>query len=88
MRRTVCKWIVGVFAVLYAAALAILLIGFFGLLDQPRDPLSGVFLIPLGLPWNLWFDGAPDAVLPWLAALAPGLNVLFLWFLCRAFARR
>jgi len=85
--RWYCKWIVRVFAGLYLAALGILLIGRYGLFDQPRDPLSGVFLAPLGLPWNLWMDGAPEAALPWIAALAPALNLVLLWVACRAVGR-
>lgn len=87
MARRACGLIVAAFAALYALALAILIIGAFGLFGQPRDPLSGVFLLPLGLPWNLWLDGAPEAALPWLAALAPALNMALLWLLCRALAR-
>jgi hypothetical protein len=74
---------VRVFAVLYAAALAIFLIGSFGLFGQPRDPLAGAFLIPLGLPWNLAVDAAPEPFWPWLAAAAPTLNLLLLVGLCR-----
>lgn len=84
MSRRACRWIVGAFAALYAAALAILAVGTFGLFDQPRDPLSAVFLAPLGLPWNLLIDSAPEAAAPWLAAAAPALNMLILWLACRA----
>ena len=66
-------------------ALALLLIGTFGLFGQERDPLAGVFLLPLGLPWVVWLDGLPDRILPWLAALAPLLNLSILTLLCRFF---
>jgi hypothetical protein len=79
----ICRAGVRVFAVLYAAALAIFLIGSFGLFGQPRDPLAGAFLIPLGLPWNLAVDTAPEPLWPWLAAAAPTLNILLLVGLCR-----
>ena len=85
---TVCKglvWIVGAF---YLVALALLLIGTFGLFGQERDPLSAVFLIPIGLPWVLWLDGLPDGLLPWLAAFAPALNIVILIFLCRMLSRK
>jgi hypothetical protein len=82
-RRTVCRWALVIFTLAYLAALAILAIGTFGLFGQPRDPLSGVFLVPLGLPWNQLLDEAPAALLPWLAALAPALNILLLAALCR-----
>ena len=68
---------------LYVAALALFVIGTFGLIGQEQDPLAGVFLIPLGLPWNLWLDGLPDAVRLWLAVLAPALNMFLLAALCR-----
>lgn len=64
-------------------ALAVLLIGTFGLFGQERDPLAGVFLIPLGLPWVLWLDGFPEVALPWLAVMAPLLNLAILTVLCR-----
>jgi hypothetical protein len=66
--------------------LALLLIGTFGLFGQERDPLAGVFLMPLGLPWVLWLDGFPEVVLPWLAGMAPLLNLAILTFLCRRLA--
>ncbi len=74
--RSVCRWVLILFAVAYVAALAMLAIGTFGLFSQPRDPLSEIFLVPLGLPWNLFLDGVPEAWRPWLAAGAPALNLL------------
>jgi len=38
----------------------LLLIGTFGLFGQEKDPLSAVFLIPLGLPWFIWVVGFPE----------------------------
>jgi hypothetical protein len=80
-------WGIGLFTLAYLAALALLAIGTFGLLGQPRDPLSAVFLIPLGLPWVLWADGLPDAFGPWVAILAPLLNIALLIALCRLLTR-
>jgi hypothetical protein len=71
----------------YLAALALLLIGTFGLSGQSRDPLAGVFLLPLGLPWVLWFDGFPDLARPWLAVMVRLLNLMILTVLCRRLAR-
>ncbi len=85
---SLCKWIIWIAAVLYLAALALLLIGTFGLFGQERDPLAGVFLMPLGLPWVLWLDGVPEQFMPWFAASAPLLNLVLLVMLCRIFARR
>lgn len=84
---SVCKIFIAVFGIACLFALAILIIGTFGLFGQERDPLSGVFLLPLGLPWNLFLDGFSDTVKPWLAALAPALNLLILWLVCRTAAR-
>jgi hypothetical protein len=64
------------FAVAFVASLAQLAIGALGLIGQPRDPSSRVLLLPLGLPWNLFLDGAPDAWRVWLAAGAPAVNLL------------
>ncbi len=85
--NTVCSVILVGFAVAYMVALGLLLVGTFGLFGQERDPLSGVFLMPLGLPWNLFFDSASDTLKPWLASLAPALNLALLWLLCRTLRR-
>ncbi len=80
-----CKWTIWIVWAFYLFALALLLIGTFGLFGQEQDPLSGIFLLPLGLPWVLWLDGVPDVLLPSLAALVPLLNILILTLLCRYF---
>lgn len=59
------------------------MVGTFGVLGQERDPLAGVFLLPLGLPWSLWLDGLSEPFLPWLAALTPLANLAILAGLCR-----
>ena len=69
--RIVCA----IFAVLYVIALGLLIIGTNGLFGQERDPLSGVFLIPLGLPW-IWLADRLDMVGPAVAILAPLVNLL------------
>jgi len=79
----ICKWAIRITGILYLVALALLLIGTFGLFGQERDPLSGVFLLPLGLPWVWFVDLAPKPAWPWLAALAPLLNIGILIALCR-----
>ncbi|MCA0930670.1 hypothetical protein [Ruegeria profundi] len=47
--------------------------------------MSGIFLMPLGLPWVRWFDGVADSLKPWLTVLAPVLNIAILTLLCRYF---
>lgn len=76
------KWVFFIFVGLYLVALALLAIGTFGLFGQERDPLSGVFLMPLGLPWNLVGDRIGLAG-PWLAVLAPAINAAILYWLWR-----
>ena len=68
---------------LYGLALLVFATGTFGLLGAERDPLAGIFLVLLGLPWNRLIDGFPEAAWPWLAAAAPLLNILALWLICR-----
>lgn len=85
---TFCKWAIRIAAVLYLVALALLVVGTFGLFGQEQDPLAGVFLMPLGLPWVIWLDDLPDEVLPWIAVLAPLFNLVLLNTLCRNFAGR
>jgi hypothetical protein len=84
----VCRFVVIGFAVLYAAAFALFLIGTYGRFGGPQGPLAGVFLVPLGLPWNLALDGLPESLLAAVAAAAPALNFLLLWGLCRWRSRR
>lgn len=78
----VCRIATWGFGLAYLAALALFLVGTFGLFGSPQGPLSGVFLIPLGLPWNQLIDWAHDPVRPVLAAAAPLLNLLILLALC------
>jgi hypothetical protein len=86
--NTFCKVIVIIFALLYLFALAILAIGTFGLFGQERDPLSGVYLVPLGLPWIFLVEDVPESARPWLGSLAPAVNLLLLWLICRFASRR
>lgn len=83
-----CKIIVIGFGVLYLLALGLLAIGTFGLFGQEPDPLAGVFVVPLGLPWNRLAMGAPEALLPWIGVIAPLVNLGILSALCRWFSAR
>jgi hypothetical protein len=84
----VCRIALVAFLCLYGFALIVFAVGILGLFGAERDPLSGVFLVLLGLPWNRLIDVFPEAAWPWLAAAAPVLNILVLWFICRVTARR
>ena len=79
--RQVMKWIFIVFVVLYGLALLLMAIGTFGWLGQEKDPLAGVFLMPLGLPWTIFGDRLGLSG-PMLGLLAPVINaaiLLWLW---------
>lgn len=66
------------FLVAYILALLAFAVGSLGLFGQEPSPLSAVFLIPLGLPWNRLVDLFPEYLWPWLAAAAPAINYLIL----------
>ncbi len=72
------RWSVRAFALAWVVALGLYAIGTFGLFGQQRDPLAGIFLIPLGLPWSRLVDRAPEALWPLLAAAAPLINLVLL----------
>ncbi|MBX7533143.1 hypothetical protein K3165_09445 [Qipengyuania sp. 1XM1-15A] len=74
------KWIFIVFVVLYVLAVFLLAVGTFGWFGQERDPLSGVFLMPLGLPWNILGDRLGLGG-PLLAILSPAINAGILYWL-------
>ncbi|MBT8427259.1 MAG: hypothetical protein KJO02_04435 [Erythrobacter sp.] len=74
------KWVFFTFLGLYALALLLLAIGTFGWFGQPQDPLSGVFLIPLGLPWNFIADWLGAISAP-VAIAAPAINAAILYWL-------
>lgn len=73
------RWVFYLFLLLYAVALFLLAVGTFGWFGQDRDPLSGVFLIPLGLPW-IWLGDEAGLTGPALAILAPAINAAILYW--------
>lgn len=84
----ICRIVLAVFALGYAASLGLLAIGTFGLFGAERDPLAGVYVIVLGLPWVRFAGMAPAAAGPFLAALAPALNLALIAVLCGLARRR
>ncbi|MCK0129108.1 hypothetical protein [Erythrobacter sp. F6033] len=76
------KWAFFIFTGVYVAALALLAIGTFGLFEQDRDPLSGVFLLPLGMPWNFLADWLGISGMA-TALVAPAINAAVLFWLWR-----
>ncbi|MEH6526571.1 MAG: hypothetical protein V7723_10910 [Sneathiella sp.] len=81
-----CRFLVITFAILYAVALGLFLIGTYGWFGQDTGPLAGIFLIPLGLPWSL--IEVPDAMLLPVAVGSPFLNLIILWVICRLIRKR
>lgn len=75
-----------IFGLTYVVALGLFAISAWGLFGQDRDPLGGVFLLPLGLPWNLVADRLTGASTAALVA-APAVNLALLIWLT-AFLRR
>ena len=84
--RLVCKILFFGLLLAYLAALALLLIGTYGWFGSPRDPLAGVFLAPLGLPWTMLLDALFGAR-AWIAIVAPLINLAILYSICRMIAR-
>jgi hypothetical protein len=89
-----CNAIKWSFAAAYTLALFLLAVDTWGWLSDDRDPLSGLFLIPLGMPWTLFigpvgkfdpFGGVSPAV---LAMLAPAINLAILFSICSTLRRR
>jgi hypothetical protein len=76
-----CRVVLIIFAVMYAVALGLFLTGIYGWFGQEQDPLSGVFLLPLGLPWVL--IEVPEPLRLILGVGAPLINLAVLWVVCR-----
>jgi hypothetical protein len=85
--KRLCRWTITALALLYAVALLLWLVGRYGLFGAERDPLSAVFLVPLGWPWVLWLDGIAEPWRPWIAAATPLINLVLLALLCRLVRR-
>ena len=81
MLFTLTKWLLWIWVALYLAALFLFVVGSFGLFGSDSGPLAGVFLVPLGLPWNRFVDLFPEPFWPWLGAASPLVNVLLLYAL-------
>jgi hypothetical protein len=87
MGKRLCRSVVAIMTLLYLVALGLFVIGALGWFGQEPTPLAGVFLVPLGLPWNLWLDPLPEALRPWAAGLTPLLNISVVAVLCRVLRR-
>jgi hypothetical protein len=85
----ICRIVLGILALAYLLALVVFAVGTFGWFGADRDPLSGAYLIVLGMPWVLLpFDAVVgEAGLPVVGILAPLINLAILWALCRRLGR-
>ncbi|MEQ8965626.1 MAG: hypothetical protein RID91_07365 [Azospirillaceae bacterium] len=77
------------FALGWLGAGFVFMLGTTGLFGVPRDPLSGVYLVVLGLPWTAIAAPLPLGPLgPVIGVAAPGVNLAILVALCRLRHRR
>lgn len=89
MLRKLCSAVVVLCTGFYLVAFVLFLIGTFGLFGSAQGPLAGVFLIPLGLPWTLLIDRLfPEPLWPWVAAVAPAVNLVLIRLVCRLIHRK
>ena len=78
-----CRWVFRLFVLLYLVAFGLFLVGNLGLFGSDSGPLAGIFLIPLGLPWNLLLDSFSGDGLARIGLLAPLANIILLGAACR-----
>lgn len=83
-----CRIGVVIFSFLYVCAVAIFLTGVFGWFGAERDALSVIYLFQLGLPWIWMVTWVDERILPWLAVVAPSVNLGILVLLCRWWSNR
>ena len=83
-----CRILTWLFGLLYILALVLLLIGTFGMLGSEPDPLAGVYLVPIGLPWILLVDQMPEPLWPWLDVSGRRGLALRSWNIANCFRRK
>ena len=71
--------VLAVFLLVYLFALAVFVVGEYGLFGMPKDPLAGILILPLGLPWILFFDPESNGLGVVEAALCPLVNFAILY---------
>jgi hypothetical protein len=76
-----------IFLILSVLALAIFLIGYFGLFGTERTPFAAVFLAILGQPWVQLVGYFPQSLLPWASAATPFINSAILFWIASRVAR-
>ena len=81
-----CGIAVIVFGLAYVLALIVYLIGTYGWFGLANDPLSGVFLVFLGLPWNL--IDRPESLGSMFGVFAPLVNLCIIQLIGGMFRSR
>jgi hypothetical protein len=82
--KTVTLLLLLTFMAAYGAAVVMLVTGTLGWFGDSNDALATAFLMPLGLPWNLFAKGGMLIDRAIIAVAAPMLNLLLLWLLYRS----
>jgi len=82
-----CRIILWILVLLYIGALSLLIVGTYGLFGVDKDPLSGIFLVPMGMPWIMASDYIPESLKFWFGAGAPFINLLIIRWLCFRFGK-
>lgn len=71
------------FLVFYILALIVWIVGALGLFGFDPNPLSGILLVLLGLPWVHMVDFAPKRILPIASAISPIINLGIIFLLSK-----
>ena len=82
------KWIFWGFLLAFLAALGIFTSNMMGWFGQSPDPLSGIYLLPFGIPWNFLGAELSDPFPLIIGLGAPLVNLAILWGLWRWSAKR
>lgn len=82
-----CKFVIGLLFFFYLIALGIFAVLKWGLFGVTTDPLAGLFLAPMGLPWNVLVDVESLNLRILIGVLSPMINLAIVYLLCRAFRR-
>ena len=88
MLRIVCLVILWLFVALYMLALFAFIVGTLGWFGAEKDPLSGIFLAPLGAPWISLVHLLPEPAWSFGAALTPAINIGILYGICHWLGNR
>ena len=85
----ICRIITGLMVLAWVAGVAFFFISE-STGNYTLDLLAALIMTPLGLPWNLTpiFTGGSDVMRMVIALGAPIINILIVWGLCRAIARK